>query len=152
MLREGSGNCWFIRVTWLISLFFRTLCWSSTKVFLLTDSSSHYLGTGKPHFVQCIRKVAVHLGYSTYVSKLLLKCAVVSLYSVVKQRLRCNIGKVCNCLIQFLLTVVLSIEKRVFLVEYVFPEGNRYTGFYSIRLLCLGSSKICSVSWSPTHV
>jgi hypothetical protein len=33
----------------------------------------------------------------------------------------------CNCLIQFLLTVVLSIEERVFLVEYVFREGNRYT-------------------------
>jgi hypothetical protein len=56
-----------------------------------------------------------------------LKCAVVSLYSVVKQRLKCNTGKVCNCLIQFLLTTVLSIEKRVFLVEYVFREGNRYT-------------------------
>jgi hypothetical protein len=42
-----------------------------------------------------------------------LKCAVVSLYSVVKQRLKCNTGKVCNCLIQFLLTVVLSIEERV---------------------------------------
>jgi hypothetical protein len=55
------------------------------------------------------------------------KCAVVSLYSVVKQRLKCNTGKVCNCLIQFLLIVVFSIEKRVFLVEYVFQEANRYT-------------------------
>jgi hypothetical protein len=53
-----------------------------------------------------------------------LQCAV-SLYSVVKQQLKCNTGKACNCLIQFLLTVVL--EKSVFLVEYVFPEGNRYT-------------------------
>jgi hypothetical protein len=44
-----------------------------------------------------------------------LKCAVVSLYSVVKQRLKCNTGKVCNCLIQFLLTVVFSIEERVFI-------------------------------------
>jgi hypothetical protein len=35
---------------------------------------------------------------------------------------------VCNCFIQFLLIVVLSIEERVFLVEYVFWEGNRYTG------------------------
>jgi hypothetical protein len=35
---------------------------------------------------------------------------------------------VCNCLIQFLLTLVLSIEECVFLVEYVFREGNRYTG------------------------
>jgi hypothetical protein len=30
-------------------------------------------------------------------------------------------------LFQFLLTTVLSIEERVFLVEYVFREGNRYT-------------------------
>jgi hypothetical protein len=34
---------------------------------------------------------------------------------------------VCNCLIQFLLTTVLSIEERVFLAEYVFREGSRYT-------------------------
>jgi hypothetical protein len=61
------------------------------------------------------------------VLKLPLKCAVVSLYSVVKQWLKCNTSKVCNCLIQLLLTVVLSIEERVFLVEYVFREGNRYT-------------------------
>jgi hypothetical protein len=64
--------------------------------------------------VQCVQKVTVHLGYGTQiwlsVSKLPLKCAVVSPYSVVKQRLKCNTGKVCNCLIQFLLTMVLSIE------------------------------------------
>jgi hypothetical protein len=70
----------------------------------------------------------VHLGYGTNillsVSKLPLKCAV-PLYSVVKQLLKCNTGKVCNCLIQFLLTMVLSIEERVFLVECVFREGNR---------------------------
>jgi hypothetical protein len=35
------------------------------------------------------------------------KCAVVSPYSVVKQRLKYNTGKVCNCLIKFLLTMVL---------------------------------------------
>jgi transposase len=52
--------------------------------------------------------------------------AVVSLYSVVKQRLKCNTGKVCNCLIQSFFTIVLSIEERVFLVEYVFREDNRY--------------------------
>jgi hypothetical protein len=73
----------------------------------------------------------VHLGYGTYiwllVLKLPLKCAVVSLYSVVKQRLKCNTGKALNCLIQFLLTMVLSTEERVFLVEYVFRKGNRYT-------------------------
>jgi hypothetical protein len=52
----------------------------------------------------------VHLGYCTLiwlsVSKLPLKCAVVSLYSVVKEQLKCNTGKVCNCLIQLLLIVV----------------------------------------------
>ena len=32
-----------------------------------------------------------------------------------------------NFLNQFLFTLVLSIEERVFLVEYVFREGNRYT-------------------------
>jgi hypothetical protein len=59
----------------------------------------------------------VHLGYFTYiwlpVSKLPLKCAVVSLYSVVKQRLKCNTGEVCNCLIPLLITVVLAIEELV---------------------------------------
>jgi hypothetical protein len=54
---------------------------------------------------QCVRKVAVHLGYGTYiwlsVSKLPLQYALVSLYSVVKQRLKCNTGNVCICLIQF---------------------------------------------------
>jgi hypothetical protein len=38
---------------------------------------------------------------------------VISLYSVTKQRLKCNTGKVCNCLIHLLLTMVLSIEERV---------------------------------------
>jgi hypothetical protein len=60
--------------------------------------------------IQCVRKVAVPLGYGTSiwlsVLKLPLKCAVVSLYSVVKQRLKCNIGKECNCLTQ-------NIIKRV---------------------------------------
>jgi hypothetical protein len=56
-----------------------------------------------------------------------LQCAVVSLYSVVKQRLECNTSKVCNCFIQFLFSVVLSIEERLLLVQYAFREGNRYT-------------------------
>jgi hypothetical protein len=46
---------------------------------------------------------------------------VVLLYSLVKQRLKCNSGKVCNCLIQFLLTIVLSVEERVFLLENLWP-------------------------------
>jgi hypothetical protein len=53
----------------------------------------------------------VLLGYVAYiwlsVSKLPLKCAVVSLYSVVKQRLKCSTGKVCDCLIPFLLPMFL---------------------------------------------
>jgi hypothetical protein len=73
----------------------------------------------------------VQLGYGTQiwlsVSKLPLKCAVVSLYSLVKQGLKFKTSKVCNCLIQLVLTVVLSTEKRVFHVEYVFREGYRYT-------------------------
>jgi hypothetical protein len=63
----------------------------------------------QPH-LRCVRKVAVHLGYGVYiwlsVPKLPLQRAVVSLYSVVKQRLKCNTGKVWDCLIQFVLTVV----------------------------------------------
>jgi hypothetical protein len=81
--------------------------------------------------VQTVRKVAVHLGYGTYiglsVSMLPLKCAVISPYSVVKLLLKCNAGKVCNCLIMFLRTMILSTEERVFTVEYFFQEGNRYT-------------------------
>jgi hypothetical protein len=49
---------------------------------------------GLHQVIQCVRKIAVHLGYGTSIwlslSKLPLKCAVVSLYSLVKQRLRCN--------------------------------------------------------------
>jgi hypothetical protein len=63
-----------------------------------------------------------------------LQCAVISQYSVVKQRLKCNTGKVFNCLIQFLFTVVLSTEERVFLVEYFFREGNIYTDLVQEQL------------------
>jgi hypothetical protein len=51
----------------------------------------------------------------------------ISLYSVVEQQLKCNIGDRFNCLIQFLLTKILSIEEHIFLVEHIFREGNRYT-------------------------
>jgi hypothetical protein len=72
----------------------------------------------------------MHLGYGTYiwlsVSKLPLQCAVVWLYSVVKQRLKCNTGEVCNCLIQFLLTVVLSIDERVFISAQRLSERTVY--------------------------
>jgi hypothetical protein len=67
--------------------------------------------------IKCVRKVAVHLRLR-YVDlvvgiEVAVEVCVISLYSVVKQRLKCNTGKVCNCLIQFLLTIVLSIEERL---------------------------------------
>jgi hypothetical protein len=56
-------------------------------------------------------------------------------YSAVKQWLKCNPGKAFNCLNEILLTVILSIKKRVFLVEYVFGEGNRYTDLVQETML-----------------
>jgi hypothetical protein len=80
--------------------------------------------------VQCVRKVAVHSGYGPYiwlsVPKLPLQCAAVSLYSAVKQRLKRNTGKVCDCLVQFLLTVVLSIEECVFISAQRLCERNEF--------------------------
>jgi hypothetical protein len=38
-------------------------------------------------------------------------------------------------LVQFLLTVVLSIEERFFLVEYIFREGNRYSDLVQQKLV-----------------
>jgi hypothetical protein len=71
------------------------------------------------------------LGYGTYiwllVSRLPLKCAVVSLYSVVKQQLKCNTGKVCNCLIQFLFTMVLLIKERVFISAQRLSERSIFS-------------------------
>jgi hypothetical protein len=65
-----------------------------------------------------VRKVALPSGYSTLiclsVPKLPLQCAVVSLYSIDKQRLKCNTGKMRNCLIQVLLTTGVSFEELVF--------------------------------------
>jgi hypothetical protein len=69
------------------------------------DITLHRIIAALRFLIRCVRKVAVHLDYGTYiwlsVSKLAFRCAVVSLYSVVKQLLKCNTGKVCNCLIQF---------------------------------------------------
>jgi hypothetical protein len=53
--------------------------------------------------------------------------------------------------------MVLSIAARVFLVEYFFREGNRYTDLVQKKFAekfpetLVGSSKICSVSLSPTQ-
>jgi hypothetical protein len=69
----------------------------------------------------------VHLGYGMQiwlsVLKLPLKCAFVSLYSVVKHRLKCNTSKVCNCLFKFLLTVVVTIEEHLLEVHSDFPNA-----------------------------
>jgi hypothetical protein len=46
-----------------------------------------------------------------------------------------------DCLIQFLLTVVLSIEERVFLVEYAFQEGNRYTNTNLVQIFMCGEQQ-----------
>jgi hypothetical protein len=90
------------------------------KEYLLLDTEC---------IVRLESRCALRLQYSTvrrsgyqyqsfHLSVLLLHCI---------QRLKGNTGKVCNCLIQFLLAVVLSIEERAFIVEYVLQEGNRYT-------------------------
>jgi hypothetical protein len=81
----------------------------------------------------------VHLGYRTYiwfsVSKLTLKCAVVSLYLVVKQRLKCNTGKVSNCLIQFLLTMVRGYHiQNVLELHSDFPNAIYISHFLQQRI------------------
>jgi hypothetical protein len=67
------------------------------------------------------------------VSKLPLKCAVVSLYSVVKQRLKCNTGKVCNCLIQFLLTMFRGHYFQHLLQVHIDFPNALYIAFGIIR-------------------
>jgi hypothetical protein len=104
-------------------------------IIIMTLSASINL-----HKRQCVRKVAVRFGYGKYIwlsaSNLPLKCAVVSLYSFVKQRLKCNIGKVCNFLIDFLLTMVLLIEKRVF-----------YKRTATFRTHCITVGVLCSACY-----
>jgi hypothetical protein len=83
----------------------------------------------------CVQKGTVHLGYDAWiwlpVLKLPLKCAVVSVYSVVKQWLKCNTSKMWNRLIKFLLAMVLSIEKHVLHSDFWNALCNQN------RLLCL---------------
>jgi hypothetical protein len=106
--------------------------------------------------LQCVRKVAVHLDSGTEiwlsVLKLSLKCAVVSLYSVVKQRLMCNTGKVCNCFSSYLIWFF-QLRNVFFLLNTSFEKliTPSLARSYSTGLLSVGSSKICSESWSPTH-
>jgi hypothetical protein len=58
-------------------------------------------------------------------------------------------GKVCNCLIQFLLTMVLSIYEPVFLVEYVFREGNIYSKAPLARHILIVPEAVCN--WQLFH-
>jgi hypothetical protein len=72
--------------------------------------------------------------------KLPLQCAVVSLYSAVKQRLKCNTGKLCDCLIQCLLTVVGGHHYQHLLqVHSDFPNA-----LYYINAVDPGGSSVCS--------
>ena len=54
MMKEDSGNYWFIRVTWLVSLFFRTQIGLIQKYFSSTESSSHFLGPGKVYIIHSV--------------------------------------------------------------------------------------------------
>jgi hypothetical protein len=101
----------------------------------------------------------VHLGYGTYiclsVSKLPLKCSVVSLYSVVIQPLNSNTVELCNCLIQFLLTMVRGHHFQQFFVsaqrlsEHTVLGPTRCTVYLqviSINNLYMFLALICSLS------
>jgi hypothetical protein len=55
-----------------------------------------------------------------------LKCAVVSLYSAVEQWLKFNTGKVCNCLIQLLLTMVQEKQIQNLLSSQQLSERTVY--------------------------
>jgi hypothetical protein len=71
-----------------------------------------------------------------------LKRAGVSLYSAVKQRLKCITGRVCNCLIQFFLTMEHCATNRK--VAGSIPDG--VTGFFYLhnpsgRTMVLGSTR-----------
>src|SRR5215510_1356729 len=56
----------------------------------------------------------------------------------VKQRLKCNTGKVCNCLIQFLLTMVISIEEPVYI-------SSVYISAVCISAVCISAVCISAV-------
>jgi hypothetical protein len=69
-----------------------------------------FISTGRSESRFALRQRYVDLLVSIGVAAKVRSCFT---YSVVKRRLKCNTGKACNCLIQFLLTVVLAIEERI---------------------------------------
>jgi hypothetical protein len=75
----------------------------------------------------------VHLVVSIEVAVEVCCCFTVS---IVKQRLKCNTGKVCNCLIQFLLTMVRGHHlQHLLLVHNYFPNAiisNTYNNIWTI--------------------
>jgi hypothetical protein len=81
---------------------------TATPIYIYKASASLSVLQGQ-YTVRSESRRALTLRYVDLVVSIKLpwKCADVSLYSVVKQPLNCNTGKVCNCLIQFLLTMVL---------------------------------------------
>jgi hypothetical protein len=125
---EGSPKIWHpsIKPHTVTSQQFTT---SVLSVVVATRCALHKMVTSSK--VQCIWKIAVHVCYSTQiwlsVSKLPLQCAVVSLYSVVKQWLKCSTGKVCNSLTLSLLMPYIYIYiymefhvKREILTSYIY--------------------------------
>jgi hypothetical protein len=70
----------------------------------LWEAQNFWTHLSQTHSTVC-SEIAVHLGYGMQIwlsiSNLPLKCAVVSMYTVVKQWLKCNTSKLFNCLIQF---------------------------------------------------
>jgi hypothetical protein len=91
--------------------------WFKVIHFLILTPSMHYTSSEHTHMLQndkysafgkslCTQATVRRIGS---VSKLLLQCAVVSLYSVVKQWLKCKSGKACNCLTLILLILYIYI-------------------------------------------
>jgi hypothetical protein len=100
----------------------------------------------------------VHLGYSTEIwlslSKLPLQCAVASLYSVVKQRLKCNTGKVCNSAFthygsfNWLPTPFISAQR---LSEHTVLHNLDPLHWYLSRLCSQFVTVSCRSKWHPEH-
>jgi hypothetical protein len=58
----------------------------------------------------------------------------------------CNTGKVCNCLVQFLLTIVPSIEERVFISAQRLSE--RTVVLYVFIFIFLDNSRGDGIFWT----